>query len=201
MPATPRGNDIAVRAVDLVMRKAGLDYTLTNEPHERALVSLRAGRYDADILRLPQFDQIYPGALRVEPHLLTTTVHAFSRDPAPRPQGWAALKEQRVVHVLGAKVIELELPAEQPRAIAPNAEACLRMVALKRADVCLINAEFAYQPPSAAQGLQRRVLARVPLYIWVAPGRQALADQLARAVRATVASGELPRLAGADRAP
>jgi hypothetical protein len=139
--------------------------------------------------------------LRVEPHLLTTTVHAFSRDPALRPQSWAALKGLSVVHVFGAKVVEMQLPAEQERALAPNAEACLRMVELKRAEVCLINAEFSYQPPQAGQGLQRSVLARVPLYIWVAPGRTALADQLSRAVRAAVATGELARLAGADRAP
>ena len=203
--ASVRGNEIADAAVALVMRHAGLSYTLTREPVGRALASFKAGQYDADMLRMPQFDQVVPGAIRVDPHLLSTTIMAFSRAPAQAPAAWAELGTRSVAYVRGIKAIELPLAGRSGVEVTSTAEACLGMVAMRRVDLCLLNVERDYDPPRVVDGvaLHRRALARVNLHVWVAPGPQAgaLAQRLSAAMRAAVASGELARVAGGNRAP
>ncbi len=201
--ASARGNEIADAAIAAVMRQAGLSYTLAREPVGRALASFKAGQYDADMLRLPQFDQAMPGALRVDPHLLSTTVMAFSRSPSLAPASWAELGTLRVAHVRGIKAMELALAGRAGVEVTSTAEACLGMVAMQRVDLCLLNAEREFGPPPQVNGvtLHRSVLARVNLHIWVAPGQRDLAHRLSVAMKAVVASGELARLAGGNRAP
>ncbi|MDR7270739.1 hypothetical protein J2X20_003397 [Pelomonas saccharophila] len=201
--ASARGNEIADAAIALLMRQAGLSYTLSREPVERAVASFRAGLYDADMLRLPQFDQVVPGALRVDPHLLSTTVMAFSRSASLAPTSWAELGSARVAHVRGIKAMELALAGRSGVEITSTAEACLGMVAMQRVDLCLLNAERDFGPPPQVNGvtLHRSVLARVNLHVWVAPGREALAQKLSAAMKAIVAGGELERVAGGNRAP
>ena len=201
--ASARGNAIADAAIALLMRRAGLPYKLSREPVERAVASFRAGLYDADMLRLPQFDQVVPGAIRVDPHLLSTTVMAFSRSASLAPRSWAELGSARVAHVRGIKAIELALAGRAGVEITSSAESCLGMVAMQRVDLCLLNAERDYGPPPTVNGvaLHRSPLARVNLHVWVAPGQQALAQRLSAAMKVIVASGELDRVAGGNRAP
>ena len=77
------------------------------------------------------------------------------------------------------------------------------MVAMQRVDLCVLNAERDYGPPTQVNGvtLHRSVLAHVNLHVWVAPGQQALAQRLSAAMRAVLASGELAHVAGGNRAP
>lgn len=203
--ASAKGDAISEAATAAVLRHAGRRYTLTFEPVARALASFQAGQYDADMLRMPQFDRLVPGAVRVDPHLLSTTIQAFSRSPSVSPASWSELSGLRVAHVRGVKVIELGL-AGHPAVDATNAaSACLGRVAMQRVDVCLLNAEHDFGPPPRVDGVQlhRTVLARLNLHMWVAPGpqAQALAQTLSAAVRRAVASGELARIAGGNRQP
>jgi len=201
--ASARGNEIADEAIALVMRHAGLRYTLTREPVGRALASFKSGQYDADMLRMPQFDLAVPGAIRVDPHLLSTTIMSFSHSPALAPATWADLGTLRVAHVRGIKAIELPLAGRAGVEVTSTPEACLGMVAMQRVDLCLLNAERQYGPPMQVNGvtLYRSLLARVNLHIWVGPGHEALAQRLSTAMRAAVAGGELARIAGGNRAP
>lgn len=203
VPISSKGDSIASRAIATVMQHAGLPYTLNVEPRDRALLSFKNGMYDVDILRSRHFDELFPKAIRVEPHLLTTTVHAFTRESTPPPTSWHQLKGHRVVMLRGARVIDQALPEEAERQFTSAAQSCLAMVAVERADVCLLNAELYYRPPQGRESsrLLRSVIGRAPLYVWVAPGRQALAKQLGAAIRAAVASGELAQVAGEDREP
>lgn len=103
----------------------------------------------------------------------------------------------------GIKAIELALAGRAGVELTSSAEACLGMVAMQRVDLCLLNAEHNYGPPPQVDGvaLHRSVLARVNLHAWVAPGQQALAERLAAALKAALASGELQRVAGGNRDP
>lgn len=203
--ASARGDRLADAAIDLLMRRAGLAYTLTREPVARALASFQSGRYDVDMLRMPQFDQVVPGAVRVDPHLLSTSIYAFARVGAPMPASWAGLGGLRVAHVRGVKAIEQALGSRPGVEVTSSPAACLGMVAMQRVDVCLMNAEREYGAPDQVDGvaLQRAVLARINLHAWVAPGpdAQALAQRLSAATRALVASGELARAAEGNRQP
>jgi ABC-type amino acid transport substrate-binding protein len=202
-PISPTGAILGAQSVDLLMRRAGFSYTLTSEPNERALASFKAGLYDADVLRVPQFERVFPAAIRVDPHLLSTTVTAFSRSADVAPGSWAELMPYSVAYVRGVKVVELNLLPGQRRELTSSAAACLGMVVARRVDVCVLNAEVAPEAAPLADGapLHRTVLARIKLHVWVAPGHEALAQTLSQALKALVASGELARVAGENRQP
>lgn len=197
------GDLAAMRALQLLMQRAGLNYALRHEPTERAVISLRAGLYDADLLRYAGFEKVVPGAVRVDPHLLSTTLVAFSRPPGLKTAGWESLRGLRVAYVRGIKLIERELagrPGLQPTSSAPS---CLGMVAADRVDVCLLNAETSAAAPELIDGtrLHRRVLVDVPLYVWAAPGHEALAQRLSKTLVELVASGELAPVVQGFRVP
>jgi len=201
--AASDGDDAAARALALLMRRAGLRYSLSREPTERAVVSLRAGLFDADLLRYPQFDRIVPGAIRVDPHLLSTTLVAFSRSQeALAPKGWEALRGRRVAYVRGIKLIEQELGGQAELSATNGPTSCLSMAAAGRVDVCLLNAETSAAAPELIDGsrLKRTELIQVNLHIWVGPGHEALARRLSRALQGLVTSGELSPVVGAKRA-
>lgn len=200
--ASVRGDVVADAAVELLMRHAGLRYSLTREPAERSVASFRSGLYDADVLRFAQYDSVVPGAIRVDPHPLSTSFIAFSRSAAQAPRDWAALEGLRVAHVRGVKVLEQRLAGRAGVEVTSTPSACLGMVAAGRVDVCVLHADLAYVAEQVnGTQFQRSLLARVNLHVWVAPGREALAQRLGKALRACVASGELARVAGADRQP
>ena len=77
------------------------------------------------------------------------------------------------------------------------------MVAAARVDYCVLNAESGFTVPAAFKGtpLYSKRFAHLNLHIWLAPGRQALAQQLGHTLRAMEASGELARLTGPYRTP
>jgi hypothetical protein len=203
IPASDKGNAIANEVVRALMQRAGLAYSLSNEPNQRALTSFQAGLYDVDVLRVAQFDLVFPGAIRIEPHLLSTTLHAISTSPEVRPRNWEELKAYRIAHVRGAKSIELQLLPGQRAELTSTAASCMAMAAAGRVDLCLVNAEAQFMPPQSIEGraLHHRIFDRVRLHMWAAPGREALAQELSQAIKAMVASGELARLAGPNRAP
>ncbi len=185
------------------MRRAGLRHVLSHEPTERAVISLRTGLYDVDLLRYARFDKVVPGAIRVDPHLISTTLVAFSRVPMPGAQDLASLRGLRVAYVRGIKLVEQELggqPGVEPTTAAPS---CLGMVVAGRVDVCLLNAETSAAAAELMDGrrLERRVLVRVDLHLWVAPGRDQLARQLSSALLDLAASGELAQAVDGLRGP
>lgn len=187
------GDLAAQRGLELLMRRAGLRHVLSHEPTERAVISLRNRLYDVDLLRYARFDKVVPGAIRVDPHLITTTLVAFSRVPMPGAQGLESLRGLRVAYVRGIKLIEQELggqPGVEPTTAAPS---CLGMVAAGRVEVCLLNAETSAAAAELMDGtrLERRVLVKVDLHLWAAPGHEALARRLSTALRELAASGEL----------
>lgn len=154
------------------------------------------------MLRFAQYDRVVPGAIRVDPDLLSTTFVAFTRSPTLSPQDWPALDGLRVAHVRGVKVLEQRLAGRPGVEVTSAPAACLGMVAAGRVDVCVLHADLAYAAQQLkGKPLHRSVLARVNLHVWVAPGQAALAQRLGKAMRACVASGELARLARQDRQP
>jgi hypothetical protein len=198
-----QGDDAATRALESVMRRAGLRYTLNHEPTERALRSLRAGAYDADLLRYEKFDRVLPGALRVDPYILRTTVVAFSGAPLPAAGSWQAVRGLRIAYVRGIKLIEQALEGWPDVVPTTGSASCLGMAVAHRVDVCLLNVETSNAVTDLPDGarLHRTVLLNVDLHIWVAPGRQALAERLSRAVREAVASGDIVRTVGGANTP
>jgi len=187
----------------VALRRLGYLPSLVSEPGERALASLEAGVYDADLSRVARFAEAYPQGLRIEPHLATVWYMAVSSSPEVSPQDWRDLGHLRVAYVRGVKAVELEAAVAR-RIERPNTrEACLTMVALGRVDVCVLNVPEGYRPPAQLRGaaLHWHMLGHLNLYMWLAPQHQGLAVQLKELLQAMERSGELQRLAGTRRLP
>jgi len=69
----------------VALRRLGYVPSLVSEPGERALASLKAGLYDADLSRVARFAEAYPQGLRIEPHLATVWYIAVSSSPEVKP--------------------------------------------------------------------------------------------------------------------
>lgn len=181
------------RAFDVVMRRAGLSYSLTREPFERAAVSLKAGLYDIDAARIDGFDKDVPGMQRVDPPLGAVTVRVYGRRPLPAPPTLAALAGYRVAHVHGQRMIENLLSDSSSGYAVATPEACQGMVAAGRVEYCVFGSLSPPEPDPAREPLQFQVISQTPVYIWVGPGREALARRLAQALRSASASGDIDR--------
>lgn len=187
------------QALDLVMKRAGLTYTLADEPFERALLSFRNGLYEAEATRVAQFDQVAPGAIRVDPHLLSVTIRAFSREGV-NPQSWSDLKRYKIAYLRGTRSIALNLQPGQSVELTSTTNSCLAMAAAGRVDTCLL-AAWTEVPAQLRGQLRSQPLWREPLYMWVRPDQAELARRLALAIQATLSSGELARTVGTARDP
>jgi ABC-type amino acid transport substrate-binding protein len=200
-PDRPEGLTLALPALELVLRRAGLTYAIGREPIERAQVSFKAGLYDIDGARAADFDRLVPGAIRVDPPLLTIPVKAFGIEPLPGAGGWAALERYRVARVRGQRAVESRLP--QADEVVSSVEACARMASAGRVDYCVLAVIGELSVTDLRAPLQATLVAVAPLHLWVrpGPGREALARRLADSLRAVSASGELAQALQAWREP
>ncbi|HEY0953170.1 MAG TPA: hypothetical protein VGE36_00330 [Roseateles sp.] len=202
-PPSAQAGEVHQQLLKLLMQRAGLRYALSYEPVERAIASLRAGLYDAETLRFPGYDRVVPGAIRVDPHLLTTSFLAFSRSATVAPRSWQDLRELRVAYLRGVRLVEQQLAGAASVTATTTPQSCQAIVAAGRVDACVLFADAALLAARDAEPapLHRHLIERVNLHLWVAPGREVLARRLTLALRAMADSGELARVAGAERQP
>ncbi|HEY0955948.1 MAG TPA: transporter substrate-binding domain-containing protein [Roseateles sp.] len=193
----------ALRALlDRVFERAGLRYSLTERPAERALVELRTGQFDGDITRHQRFDEQLPGALRVDPSHSTIFELALTRRDGPRPARWEDLAGLRVAVPRGYKRIEALSQGLAARELVEGVDVCLRMLVQGRVEVCV---EPGYTPttglgrlPPGAE-LQAQVLSSSDMHLWLAAGRDDEARRLGAVLAQMERSGELAQLMGAFR--
>jgi hypothetical protein len=200
-PDRPEGLTLALPALELVLRRAGLAYTISREPIERAQVSLKAGLYDIDGARAADFERLVPGVIRVDPPLLNIQIKAFGPAPLPDVSNWTALEGYRVARVRGQRVVESRLPGADE--VASSVEACMRMAAAGRVDYCVLAVIGEPSVGDLRAPLRATTIASAPLHLWVrpGPGREAVARRLADSLRAVSASGELAQALQARREP
>ncbi|MCV2367695.1 transporter substrate-binding domain-containing protein [Roseateles oligotrophus] len=189
--------------IETALNRLGYAPSFTNEPGERALLSLKNGMYDGDARRVEGFTQVYPEGLRIEPHLSTVRYIAVSHSAEIRPAGWAELEHFRIAYVHGVKAIDLATAHAARRELPKTHDACLGMVARRRVDVCILNAPQDYQPPAELSGtdLYATTIAQMKLYMWLAPSHRVLAERLRQVLREMDRNGELQRISGPGRLP
>ncbi|OHX12211.1 substrate-binding periplasmic protein [Chromobacterium sphagni] len=190
------------RTLDAAFAHAGLAYTIEYQPPERALAAFMAGEFDGDPNRGPQFQQFYPGAIRVEPHLRTSWYYAISASTQVRPKSWADLGHYHIAYMRGLHGIDLMTRHVARRETPYTHDACIRMALLRRVDLCIVSSETAGHWPlqeKYASRVQATAFEHLDIYLWLAPGERAAADKLTRAMQGMAGSGELQRLMGPFR--
>jgi len=193
-----RPNLVAERAVlDLAFARAGLQYTLDYNPPERALQSFVKGHFDGDINRVATFNQSYPEAIRVDPHIQSGFFFAIGRGPQPKPASWEGLAGGRVAYVRGYRSIELRTPSSAKREVVSSEAACISMAALDRVDWCVLGADTRSEWPLQARfggQLTGTLIDSVNVHVWLGPQHKLAAERLSKALDEMEKSGELQRM-------
>lgn len=195
-------NQALRQLLDQAFERAGLRYSLTERPGERAVIELRAGQFDGDITRHHRFDEQLPGLLRVDPAHSLVYELAVTRRGGPRLTRREDLTGLRVAVPRGFKRVEAATEGLPLRQLVEGADACVRMVVQGRVDVCL---EPGYsstaglgQVPEGAE-VDVHVLSTSDMHLWLRPGQEAEARRLGAALAQMERSGELEQLLGAFR--
>lgn len=180
--ANPQDEAFGRQRLDELMKRAGLAYTVSLEPMERAASSLRAGLYDGDAARVAGFDKELPGLLRVDPPWLVFEIRAYGRQALPPDASWPALDGRSLAYVRGQRAVEHSLQLSGRATAVSSGAACMGMAAAGRVDYCVIGsidtpATLPDQPP-----LQAHTLGDVAVHIWLRAGHEAQARRLAAAL-------------------
>lgn len=196
---------VALKSVlDLAFSRSGMSYTLSYNPGERAIVAFRDGSFDGDANRLSTFNQTYPEAIRVEPHLNGAFFYAMSASTSAKPTSWADLSRFSVAYVRGYRGIELRLAQVAVREPTDSEEACLKMAAGKRVDLCVLASDRVAEWPLQAKfgdRLTGTLFDNTKVHAWLGPRYKEEADRLSKALREMDKSGELQRVMSLYRRP
>lgn len=186
-------------------RRLGYAFTLEFHPHARALLDANAGRFDGAAGRVFDLNKNndYPNLIRVEEPILELAFAAFAVNPAIRVQGWDDLKGKNwfVGYFRGVKFTERNIPLyveEQYRVELTDPEEACRMLAAGRIDL-FIEAMEAITPLLETRAEFRAIrnvgiVEKQPMYPYLHTKHQALAPQLAAALKAMKADGTYRQL-------
>lgn len=196
---------MAVKAtLDSAFARAGLRYSLEYNPGERALAAFKDGAFDGDANRLATFNQAYPGALRVEPHLNGAFFYAIGTSRTVKPAAWSELTKYSVAYVRGFRGIEIRLADVAVKALTDSEEACLKMALAKRVDWCVLASDRTQGWPLQQQygdRLQGTLFDTEKVHMWLGPQHKEAAERLTRALREMEKSGDLQRRMASFRQP
>lgn len=190
--------------LDTLLGRAGWSYSLQSVPAERAVVDFRNGTYDGDVNRIATFNQSYPDAVRVDPHVQSAFFYAVGAPQPATPTGWSDLSAYRIAYVRGFKGIEIRTAAVAHREVTSGEESCVRMAHARRVDWCVLPVDRKGDWPlrkELGEQLTGVLLDAVKVHIWLAPQHKELAQTLSRHLRDMERSGELARTMGAFRQP
>lgn len=188
---------VALRTMlDVLFERAGLSYSLTAVPIERAFVELEQGRFDGDISRHSAFQEQLPGAIRVDPAHSRALHLALTKPGGPRVQSWQDLQSVQFAIARGFKLLEVRSSHLPGRVLATGPEACIRMVEADRVQACLTPSYTATERPGRELGinLEAQVFDQAPIHLWLRAGLQDEARRLSTAMTALQREGVLDRL-------
>ncbi|MDT9000032.1 hypothetical protein RQP53_12220 [Paucibacter sp. APW11] len=182
---------------DQLFERAGLSYSLAWRPAERAMMEFRAGDFDGDMGRLSVFAQSYPGALRVDPAYAQTTIMLLTPSNSPPGRTLESFKSLRLGVPNGYRELDGLSRDFSRRLLVLNPLTCARMVARRHLDACLVATDVTGRwigEKELVGQLQAEIVERRDVYLWLAPGLEAEASALGRAMSEMKRSGELQAL-------
>jgi hypothetical protein len=190
------------KALDVAFSGAGLTYSLTEEPAERALLNLNRGLWDGDANRQEVFGKFAPNAVMIRPHVSIATVFAISASPDVRPKSYAELVNYRIAIPFGYKGIDEMTKIARKRDKVTTFESCVEMAMLKRVDACILlsdhNTDWTLKGKYGDQAYAT-VIERIKVYVWLDSSMKAQADSLSHSLQYMEENGDLARIMGPFR--
>ncbi len=134
-------NDILEEAFN----RLGHSFKLISNPAKRCPLEINGGRIDGDSHRIFNFNanNEYPNLIRVEEVIQSIDQSVFTKNLKIKPDGWESIKQYKIIHLFGIKIIESGLskanvPSENIIPVFSHEQA-FNQLALDRADLIIVN--------------------------------------------------------------
>lgn len=200
--SVPEGTGMLDLLVKEAFARAGLNVELLTLPSERGLISAASGQTDGDINRVAGLSKEYPELVQVDESNMTYEFMAFTRRKDISVRGWDDLRELDVGFITGWKIFENNVTAKTVAKV-DNPAQLFTLLEKDRVDVVLFDRwGGAYQLRQL--GCTDAVVMEPPLatrdmFLYLNRQHQALAPQLAQALRDMKSDGTYDRIVGRFR--
>jgi len=186
-------------------RRVGLEFKLVGLPSERSLHAANLGEIDGEGLRVAGLGAQYPNLVQVPERFLGVSFVAFAKDPSIRlDQGWDSLKPYSVAFIIGWKMFEANATGARVVNKVDKPEQMFRMLEGDRIQLALYTRAdgTALVRSLGLRGIAplSPALKDVDMYLYLHRRHEALAPQVAQALREMKADGSYQRLLAAAQA-
>ncbi|QLI81049.1 transporter substrate-binding domain-containing protein [Chitinibacter fontanus] len=168
-------------------------YTLSYRPARRAEMELANRQFDGDAGRGADFGSKYPELIRVDPSYFELRFFAISY--ARSVTAWRDLYGLNIAYLRGIVAVESQLGAHAKLYPSDSVTACIRMVKAHRVEACILNsaAPANQEFTDATPALSNTEFGHSPVYFWLTPQHQVLAQQISTVLRQMQKDGSLAR--------
>lgn len=176
-PGSPSERILRQR-LDLLFGKAGLSYTLTYRPAQRAELELQNGQFAGDPARTLAFGLRHPQLLRLQAPLAISHYYAFSQQQ--RINSWQDLHGLSVSYPRGSRELEQILRGQATLWPVDSLQSCLAMVRAARSQICVTSSAVPLQRELSSLQRSWRISQFAPLavYLYLQPEHAAAAQRL-----------------------
>jgi polar amino acid transport system substrate-binding protein len=179
-------------------RRAGASAQIQSyESSERALLNANNGIDDGVALRIRGLESLYPNLIMVPEKIIDNDFVACATNPELTVPGWKALTPHQVVHLIGWKVFELNVPAETRSTKVKDAQQMFVLLGQGRADLALYERWQALWW-ARKMGLKIKVLepplARQEMFFYLHRKHAGLVDKVASALAEMKKDGTYRRI-------
>lgn len=191
-----------VALLDEALRRIGYELNIVLLPYDRSLKMVEAGLVDGDLIRTSSIEAQYPALIRVSEPIFEIDLVVVSYAPIDLSAGWNALSGKSVGCLLGAKVIEENLPETAILTGVKTAKQLLNLLAQKRVDYAVMSRTFSQpflgEPYLGDNGtglvVSEQPLTTVQNFTYLNERHAVLALRLADALRAMKKDGTFQRI-------
>lgn len=174
------------------------------ESSERALLNANNGVDDGVALRIRGLESIYPNLVMVPEKIIDNDFVACATNPGLSADDWKALPPHHVIHLIGWKVFELNVPAETRSTKVKDAQQMFSLLGQGRADLALYERWQALWW-ARRMGLKIKVLepplARQEMFFYLHRKHGDLAEKVAAALAEMKRDGTYRRIFDATLTP
>lgn len=186
-------------------RRAGASARIQSyESSERALLNANNGADDGVALRIRGLESLYPNLLMVPEKIIDNDFVACSTGSQVDTRDWASLASYHVLHLIGWKVFELNVPTGARTTKVKDAQQMFSLLSQNRADLALYERWQALWW-ARKMGIRIKVLepplARQEMFFYVHRKHAALADKVAAALVEMKRDGSYRRIFDASLTP
>lgn len=178
-------------------RRTGYELNIVLLPYDRSLKMVEAGLVDGDLIRTSSIEAQYPDLIRVSEPIYEIDLVVVSYAPIDLSAGWNALSGKSVGYLLGAKVIEENLPDTAVLTGVKTAKQLLDLLTKKRVDYAVMSRSFS-QPflgdNNTSLIVSEQSLTTVQSFVYLNERHAELAPRLAKALRGMKKDGVFQRI-------